>query len=52
MFFSAAVEGDNHRPGVAEDTPHSAERDEAREPVDILEAIEFSHPRIVTGFRR
>ena len=51
-FFSAAAEGDDHRPGVAEDTPDLGHRDEAGEPVDVLESLEFAHPRIVTSFRR
>ena len=51
-FFSAAAERDDHRLGVTEDTPNLGQRDEAGEPVDVLESLEFAHPRIVTSFRR
>jgi hypothetical protein len=48
----AAAERDDHRPWVTEDAPNSGQWDEAGEPVDILESLEFSHPLIVTSFRR
>ncbi len=51
MFFSAAAQCNDHRPGITKDTPDFRHRGEAGEAVNVLESLEFAHPRIVTSFR-
>ena len=51
-FFSTTAERDDHCVGVTEDTANMSQRDEARKPVDIVKSFDFTHPNIVTSFRR
>ena len=48
-FFSAALQGDDNGPGVAEDASDLGPGDEAGEAVDVPESLEFGHPGIVTS---
>jgi hypothetical protein len=48
LFFSAALEGDDHRLGLAEDAPDLGLGDEAGEAVEVLEVLEFSHRSSMT----
>ena len=47
-FFSAATQRDNHRSGVAKDAPYPGLRNEAGEPVEVVELLEFGHDKSVT----
>ena len=48
-FFSAPPQGDDHRQRVAEDASDLALGNEAGEAVEVEEAFDFGHPRIVTS---
>jgi hypothetical protein len=50
LFFSAALQGDDPRLGVAEDAPDDGRRAEAGEAVRVGEAHDFSHAAIMPGF--
>jgi hypothetical protein len=52
VFFSAAPQGDDDGPGVAEDAADLGPGDEAGEAVDVPESLEFGHPGIVTSSPR
>jgi len=52
VFFSAALERDDHSEGIAEDTSDLGSGNEARKAVDVQESLEFGHPRIVTSSPR
>jgi hypothetical protein len=49
-FFSAALQGDDDGPGVAEDASELGPGEEAGEAVDVQESLELGHSRIVTSF--
>jgi hypothetical protein len=49
VFFSAALQRDDHGVGIAEEAANLGAGHEAREAVDVLKSFEFGHPRIVTS---
>jgi hypothetical protein len=52
VFFSAALQGDDHGVGIAEDAANPGSGHEAGEAVDVLKSLAFGHPRIVTSSPR
>jgi hypothetical protein len=51
-FFSAPLEGDDHRPRIAKDPMDTGQGFKPREPVQVPQLSSCSHAFIVTGFPR
>jgi hypothetical protein len=47
-FFSVAPQGDNHRVRVAKESPDPCLGNEAGEPVEVVELLEFGHRQSMT----
>jgi hypothetical protein len=51
VFFSAALQGDNHGEGVTEEAPDAGEGYKAGKPIQVVEELEFGHRASMTSFR-
>jgi hypothetical protein len=48
LFFSAAAQGDDHRARITKDALNPGLRNEAGEPVKVVELLEFGHRKSIT----
>jgi hypothetical protein len=50
MFFSAALQGDNHGARITEQASDPGQGYKARKPIQVVEQLEFGHRESMTGF--